>query len=79
MNGLRHFLGALGRLLDTIGDFLRCRPLLLDRRCDCGGDFADLSNRAANAFDRGDRFGGRRLNGTDLAGNVLGCFGRLIG
>jgi len=32
--------------------------LLFDSRSNGGGDFADLSNRAADTFNRGNRFGG---------------------
>src|ERR1700737_2426417 len=68
----RDLLGAARRLLGGAGDLAGGGALLLDGGGDRRRDLADAADRAVDAFDRLDRALGRRLNGGDLAGDLLG-------
>src|SRR5260221_6401968 len=71
--------GAGGGLLDVARDLARRRALLLDGSGDRRGDLADLADRRAYAADGADAIAGSRLDGRDLAGDLLRRLGGLVG
>ena len=74
-----HLLGALRRLLDVAGNFLRRRALLFDRGGNGRGDLRKLFDGAGDVLDRADQFLGRRLDAGNLLADFAGCFRRLLG
>src|SRR6516225_7278829 len=75
----RGVLGAARRALRVAGDLLGGGALFLDRPRDRGRDLADLADGAADPLDGVHRVLGDLLHGGDLAGDLLGRLGGLVG
>lgn len=73
------FRRAMGRFMDIAGDLTGGGSLLIDCGGDGGSDFVDADNGMADVTDGIDSTTGGSLDRIDLAGDLAGRAGRLVG